>query len=106
MTEDAKDNSQGDVIVENGVSRRHPPRKIEESMSCKKSNEFEADIRWPDLGAQLFIHLGCLYGLYLALFHARFYTSLFGKNFTIEIKKIHLPFILQTEMLVMVRSTN
>ncbi|XP_023308966.2 acyl-CoA Delta-9 desaturase [Lucilia cuprina] len=37
--------------------------------------EFKAKIRWPDLGAQLFLHVGGLYGFYL-LFSAKFYTFL------------------------------
>jgi len=37
--------------------------------------EYQAKIRWPDLIAQLFLHVGGLYGLYL-LFSAKFYTLL------------------------------
>lgn len=44
------------------------------------SEPFKPTIRWPDLTVQLFIHLGCLYGFYLAAFRARFYTTLFGKK--------------------------
>lgn len=48
--------------------------------SEKKSEDekFIPRIKWPDLAAQLFIHIGCAYGLYLC-FYSRFYTSLFGK---------------------------
>lgn len=41
--------------------------------------EFIPRIRWPDTIAQLFLHLGCLYGFFLSLTSARFYTFLFGK---------------------------
>lgn len=49
------------------------------SMKESVSEAFKPRIRWPDLIAQLFIHLGCLYGFYLAIFQAKFYTVLFGK---------------------------
>ncbi|KAK9743780.1 hypothetical protein QE152_g8321 [Popillia japonica] len=47
--------------------------------SEKKSEDekFIPRIKWPDLAAQLFIHIGCAYGLYLC-FYSRFYTSLFA----------------------------
>ncbi|XP_039969009.1 acyl-CoA desaturase [Bactrocera tryoni] len=37
--------------------------------------EYNPQIRWPDLIAQVFLHTGALYGIYL-LFQARFYTIL------------------------------
>jgi len=37
-------------------------------------------IKWLDLSAQLFIHGGCLYGLYLVLTQAKLLTSLWGKT--------------------------
>lgn len=40
--------------------------------------EFKPKIRWPDLIAQLFLHVGGLYGFYL-LFSAKFYTFLWGE---------------------------
>lgn len=36
---------------------------------------YEPQIRWPDLIVQLFVHLGCLYGIYLALVSAHILTS-------------------------------
>nr|XP_033329737.1 acyl-CoA Delta(11) desaturase [Megalopta genalis] len=35
-------------------------------------------IRWPDLVAQIFIHAGCVYGLYLMLSQAKLLTSLWA----------------------------
>lgn len=45
----------------------------------KPDDPFVPRIRWPDLIAQLFIHVGCLYGLYLSIVSARVYTWLFGE---------------------------
>nr|XP_022919349.1 acyl-CoA Delta(11) desaturase [Onthophagus taurus]XP_022919350.1 acyl-CoA Delta(11) desaturase [Onthophagus taurus] len=42
------------------------------------NNEFVSRIRWPDLLVQIFIHVGCLYGLYLCIVAARFYTVMFA----------------------------
>ena len=46
-------------------------------------------IKWLDLAAQIFIHFGCLYGLYLIITQAKIYTSLWGKQnyFTIILVK-------------------
>ncbi|KAK9884980.1 hypothetical protein WA026_009212 [Henosepilachna vigintioctopunctata] len=46
--------------------------------SHEKETTYVPSIKWPDLTAQLFIHIGCLYGLYLCLVSARFYTTLFA----------------------------
>lgn len=48
--------------------------------------EFKPEIRWLDLIAQLFLHVGALYGFYL-LFSAKFYTFLWG-----EYRKIKTAF--------------
>lgn len=46
--------------------------------------EYNPRIKWPDLTAQIFIHAGCLYGLYLVLTQAKLLTTLWGKtNFLI-----------------------
>jgi len=39
-----------------------------------KKIPYEPKIRWPDLIAQIFVHGGCLYGLYLACTSAKLYT--------------------------------
>lgn len=41
--------------------------------------EYNPQIRWLDLIAQVFLHGGALYGVYL-LFQAKFYTLLWGKQ--------------------------
>lgn len=63
------------------TSRINKKLETEEQQSAitNRKEEFVARIRWPDLSAQLFIHLGCLYGFYLMLVAAKIYTSLFGK---------------------------
>lgn len=48
----------------------------------QKTNEtvFKPQIRWPDLIAQVFIHVGSIYGLYyLITLRAKFYTYIWCK---------------------------
>lgn len=45
----------------------------------KEVEDFVPLIRWPDTIVQLFLHLGCAYGLFLCIVYARFYTTLFGE---------------------------
>ncbi|XP_066157255.1 acyl-CoA Delta-9 desaturase-like [Euwallacea fornicatus] len=44
----------------------------------KEIEDFKPTIRWPDLIAQLFIHLGCLYGLFLCVWSAKILTTTFA----------------------------
>ncbi|XP_072398830.1 alpha-amylase-like [Diabrotica undecimpunctata] len=44
----------------------------------EEEEEFVPQIRWPDTIVQLYLHLGCLYGLYLCIVSAKFYTTLFA----------------------------
>lgn len=76
-----------DVVKENESNNTVPIQRVPRTVAndaaspdIPKSQEFVPHIKWPDFIVQLFIHVGCLYGLYLAIFHARFYTSLFGKK--------------------------
>ncbi|KAH8360074.1 hypothetical protein KR093_010471 [Drosophila rubida] len=46
-----------------------------EAEQQEQEEEYRPQIRWPDLGAQTFLHAGALYGLYL-LIYAKFYTFL------------------------------
>jgi len=41
--------------------------------------EYVPRIKWLDLSVQIFIHAGCLYGLYLVLTQAKWLTMLWGK---------------------------
>lgn len=51
----------------------------ENSQLRREIEQFRPSIRWPDLIVQLFIHLGCLYGLFLCVWSAKLFTVLFGK---------------------------
>lgn len=58
----------------------------EQSLTSNESNNpqektvFKPQIRWPDLIAQIFIHVGSLYGLYyLITLQAKFYTYVWCK---------------------------
>lgn len=50
----------------------------ENSKLRKEIEEFVPSIKWPDLIAQLYIHIGCLYGLFLCVWSAQYKTSLFA----------------------------
>ncbi|GLV44232.1 uncharacterized protein CBL_12472 [Carabus blaptoides fortunei] len=52
--------------------------KEDDAGETKQCVEFRARIRWPDLLVQLFIHLGCLYGVYLVLTSAKLFTTLWA----------------------------
>lgn len=76
--------------------RRHSKLQNAESNSEPKPIPFIPRIRWPDLIAQLFIHIGGLYGLYLMIVSAKIYTTLFGKLIfasfrliTVKCKSLH-----------------
>ncbi|XP_068911724.1 acyl-CoA Delta-9 desaturase [Tenebrio molitor] len=82
MTEGSNECSKG---AEHSTTNGEPVRRsnafnktetIKDNSS--KEDDFHPKIRWPDFTVQLFIHLGCLYGLLLCLVSARFYTTLFA----------------------------
>lgn len=85
MTEDGDGTlSGGDAAtVPNSGSFAHHRRgsriKGFEEEKVPKREEFVPKLRWPDFIAQVFIHVGCLYGFYLIIVAAKLYTSLFGK---------------------------
>lgn len=62
------------------VYQRLPSAKETEATSegQDQKTEYVPRIRWPDLFAQLFIHGGALYGIFLMLTVARIYTSIWG----------------------------
>lgn len=41
--------------------------------------EYKPRIKLLDLGVQIFIHVGCVYGIYLAFTQAKLLTTLWGK---------------------------
>ncbi|KAH8310104.1 hypothetical protein KR067_010616 [Drosophila pandora] len=66
---------------ENAVYKETPAldtqqdQKLKDTEQAEEEEEYHPQIRWPDLGAQTFLHVGALYGLY-QLFYANFYTFL------------------------------
>ncbi|KAH8409742.1 hypothetical protein KR222_003685 [Zaprionus bogoriensis] len=48
---------------------------VDRQKSVQEDPGYNPQIRWPDLCAQTFLHVGALYGLYL-MFYAKFYTFL------------------------------
>lgn len=59
------------------TKRNHPSETHKNDEDTPQAAEFKAKIRWPDLIAQVFIHVGSLYGLYfLITLQAKFYTYL------------------------------
>ncbi|SPP89933.1 acyl-CoA desaturase [Drosophila guanche] len=64
------------VYKENAVKGKKEPEQPQLFQDPEKEEEvYKPQIRWPDLGAQTFLHVGALYGVYL-LFYAKFYTFL------------------------------
>lgn len=57
-------------------------QKKEDSLSSE-SAEYSPQIRWPDLIAQLFVHGGALYGIYLMFTVAQWRTVLWGESHTL-----------------------
>lgn len=90
MTEgrDEASNENVCMTVQSNGTTHQLDNKIRKEVNADLSNtkpkgeKFIPQIRWPDLMAQIFIHAGCVYGLYLC-FYARFYTTLFGKFYSI-----------------------
>ncbi|XP_056640704.1 acyl-CoA Delta-9 desaturase-like [Diorhabda sublineata] len=66
---------------QNAENKPHK-RKVEISNIAdkegKKEDVFVPKIRWPDTLVQLYLHLGCLYGLYLCVVSAKFVTVIFA----------------------------
>ena len=54
--------------------------KLQREQVLEDEKEFKPQLRYPDLIAQLFLHVGAVYGFYL-LFSAKFYTFLWGEYF-------------------------
>jgi len=55
--------------------------------------EYIPRIKWLDLSAQIFIHAGCLYGLYLVFTQAKLLTSLWGKANFFRFIRAHMCLI-------------
>ena len=54
--------------------------EISKSDSSQPKVDYVPQIKWPDLLVQIFIHGGCLYGLYLTFTQAKALTSLWGEK--------------------------
>jgi len=72
-----------DVFSEqdNDISRTIEKLKKETKENSKLSKEIEEfvpSIKWPDLLVQIYIHAGCLYGLFLCVWSAKLLTTLFA----------------------------
>ncbi|EFA12797.1 acyl-CoA Delta(11) desaturase isoform X1 [Tribolium castaneum] len=80
MTEGSDECSKGacSTAAKETSRRLNALTKTEIPENKLKKEEFRPRIRWPDLTVQVFIHVGCLYGLYLCLVSARLYTTLFA----------------------------
>ncbi|XP_018327887.1 acyl-CoA Delta(11) desaturase [Agrilus planipennis] len=78
MTE-GKENVPQEATVANPIST-DPLCRLETSSTFpeKPKEKFIPHIRWPDLIAQVYIHVGLLYGVYLMLTSAKLATSLFA----------------------------
>ncbi|XP_074039157.1 acyl-CoA Delta-9 desaturase [Leptinotarsa decemlineata] len=69
----------GTTIHQRITTKNNNEEKIETASEINtKTEDFVPQIRWPDTIVQLFLHIGCLYGLFLCLVSAKFYTTLFA----------------------------
>lgn len=77
ITEPDQDNlgyKEENAVYKENMAKLKQDKKVAE----EEDQEYNPQIRWPDLAAQTFLHVGALYGLYL-MFYAKFYTFLWGK---------------------------
>lgn len=73
-------NNNNDEKVSSQTTKEDYYEPIPLVRSAAVPEKFESHIRWPDLMAQLFLHVGFLYGLYFLLTgQAKFYTYIWGK---------------------------
>lgn len=85
-------NKETNGLTSSNVS--HDSHKTAES-SSEEAEVFKPQIRWPDLIAQVFIHVGSLYGLYyLITLQAKLYTYIWCESFAEKLairRKINFP---------------
>lgn len=78
LTNDSSQDNNKSINSNNNNNTKNSIRTNDPLISLRRNHDFIADIRWPDLIAQLFIHGGALYGLYL-LFFVKFLTIVWCK---------------------------
>lgn len=61
----------------NGETKNHEATQKNDDSAIEI--EYIPRIKWLDLSAQIFIHAGCFYGLYLVFTQAKLLTTLWGK---------------------------
>lgn len=67
-------------VIESTLIHQKDTSNTNGKIETKSSEPFRPQIKWPDLIAQVAIHLGFLYGLYyLVTFKAKFLTYLWCK---------------------------
>lgn len=67
--------------VQKGHSPSHDNEIIDDINHNEENTVFKPRIRWPDLIAQVFVHVGSLYGLYyLITLQAKLYTYIWCKQ--------------------------
>lgn len=66
---------------ENQIKNRTINKNDDKSIKATENdaNNYVAKIRWPDLCAQLFLHVGAIYGLIFQFYAIKFYTLLWCK---------------------------
>lgn len=78
----ATDRNPGTTTHHRIIAKNNNNEKTDTAINDTNTEEFVPQIRWPDSIAQIFLHTGCLYGLYLCFVSAKFYTTLFGKLYS------------------------
>lgn len=79
------------VANENVINRKQPSQPDEQKTPATVV-EYKPQIRWPDLGAQLFLHTGAVYGLIFLLYKVKLLTFIWCKYSTYDISQWQFPF--------------
>jgi len=66
-------------IINGGSINAKEQQTVRKDESTEVKVEYVPRIKWLDLGAQIFVHVGGLYGLYLVFTQAKLLTTLWGK---------------------------
>lgn len=67
-------------IINDGSINAKEQKTVRKDESIEVKVEYVPRIRWLDLSAQIFVHFGGLYGLYLVFTQAKLLTILWSKT--------------------------
>lgn len=86
-------NSFMNMANEKIINRKHLEQQSKVEQHNPNSSEFKPQIRWPDLCAQLFLHVGAIYGLLFQFYKIKFLTLIWCKYFVYNSFIVTLIFV-------------